>query len=211
MSIASVISRPLKPSCLRSRPVMIAGIERRGNGRGIERRDETVKGHDSLNARGDRATERNELDGVDPRAARMDRGDREMRILFGVAMPGKVFSRGQHPVFLQAVDQRRAHVGDEARILAERSHPDDRIRGIVVDVEHRREGDVHAQRASLERGDASLLVGERACRALRRVAICVREHRGAAEIDVVRQEVAAALSDARRRSRSPRRTRGAAR
>ena len=118
-----------------------------------------------------------------------------MRILVGVAVPGKMLARGEHAMLLNAVDQRRAHVGDEVRILAERAHADDGIRRIVVDVEHRRERDVNAERAALERGDAPLLVRER------RIARgaephLVGEHRRAAEIDVVRKEVSAALAEA---------------
>ena len=38
-------------------------------------------------------------------------------------------------------------------VLAERARVDDRVGGVVVDVRHRREGEVHADRAPFERGD----------------------------------------------------------
>src|SRR6185437_712447 len=133
---------------------------------------------------------------VDARTTRVYRRDREMRILIGVAMTGKMFSRGDHPVLLQAVNHSLAHVSNEMWILAERTHPDDGIRRIVVDVEHWRERHVHAERASFDRCNAAELVGERriACGA---EAHLIWEHRGAAEIDVVRQEVATALAERR--------------
>ena len=67
--------------------------------------------------------------------------------------------------------------------------------GIVVDVEHWRKRDVDAERAALQCGDPPLLICERgiARRAERHLR---RKHRRAAEIDVVRQEVATALAHA---------------
>ena len=49
--------------------------------------------------------------------------------------------------------------GRPGRVLAERAGIDDRVGRIVVDVGHRREGEVHADRAALERGDPAHLIG----------------------------------------------------
>ena len=67
--------------------------------------------------------------------------------------PGKCLAVGEHPVVLQPAHlggDQAAHLG---RVLAERAGVDDRVGGVVVDVRHRREGEVHADRAALERGD----------------------------------------------------------
>ena len=138
--------------------------------------------------------ERDELHGIDARATRMHGRDRQVGILVRVAVTRKMLAGREHPVLLQTVNERRAHRGDEVRILAERSHPDDGIRRIVVDVEHGSERDVHAERAPLERGDTPFLIGERSV-ARRADSHLVREHRPAAEIDVVGQEVSAALTE----------------
>ena len=99
-----------------------------------------------------------------------------------------------HSVFLHSVNERLAHRRDEVRILAERTHPDHGIAGVVIHVEHGRERHVNAQRATLCRSDAAFLVGER--RISRGAdAHLVGEHRAATEIDVVRQEVAPALAE----------------
>src|SRR5262245_14439791 len=116
-----------------------------------------------------------------------------MRILIGVAVTGEMLPGCDHAVLLQSMDQCGTHVAHQARIFAERADADYRIRGVVVDVEYRRESDVHAKRAALSRSNAALLVGEG------RVPGCAQAHlwrkdRRSAEVDVVREEVTAALA-----------------
>lgn len=72
-------------------------IERGGHLRAVERGHDAVEGHDPLDARGDRATERHELHGVDVLAAGVHRGDGEMRVLVGVAVPREVFPVASMP------------------------------------------------------------------------------------------------------------------
>ena len=118
-----------------------------------------VRRHHDVHARGDRRAERHQLDRVEPRPGRADDGQRQVGVRAGVAVAGEVLGRGEHPVVLEAPHLGRhepAHVG---RILAERAGIDDRVGGIVVDVGHRREGQVHADGAALERGDAADVVG----------------------------------------------------
>ena len=118
-----------------------------------------------------------------------------MRVLIGVAVTREMFSRSHHPVFLNSMNQRHAHVGDEMRIFSERAYPDHRVGGIVVDVENGRKCDLNAERTSLQCGDSPLLVGQR------RIAGCTqshlrRKHRRAAKINVVRQKITAPLPEA---------------
>src|SRR5215510_14750580 len=116
-----------------------------------------------------------------------------MRILIGVAVTGEMLPGCDHTVLLQSMDQCGTHVTHEARVFAERANADYRIRGVVVDVEYWRKGDVYAKRASFAGSDAALFIGEG------RVAGCAQAHlwrkdRCAAEVDVVREEIAAALA-----------------
>ena len=110
-------------------------------------------------------------------------------------MTRKMFTRGDHSVVLQPSNDRRSHRGDERGVLTKRANANHRIRGIVVDVEHGGERDVHAERAPLSSCHAALLVGETgiACRAQGHLR---RKDRRAAEIDVVGEEVSSALPHA---------------
>src|SRR3954452_18959875 len=107
-----------------------------------------------------------------------------MRILIGVTVSRKMLSGGEDTVLLQPVNERLAHVGNEARILTEGSHANDWIRRIVVDVEHGSERDVNAKRPRFECRDAPFLVGERRVTSGADTHL-IREHRPATEIDVV--------------------------
>ena len=105
-------------------------------------------------------------------------------------MTRKVFPGGDHAVLLKSSHQRCAEGGSKPLILAKRADADDRICRIVVDIEDWRKGDVNAECASLEGGDATLLVSEGRipCRPdchLR------REDRRSAQVDGVRQKIAA--------------------
>ena len=80
-----------------------------------------------------------------------------MGVLLGVAVTGKVLPRGEHPVLLDPAHDRRAELRHELRILSEGAETDDGILGVVVDVQHRRERHVDAERAALAAGDASKL------------------------------------------------------
>src|SRR5205807_8889658 len=75
-------------------------------------------------------------------------------------MTRKVFPGRDHAVLLESSHQRSAEGGSKPLILAKRADADDRICRIVVDIEDWRKGDVNAGCASLEGGDATLLVGE---------------------------------------------------
>ena len=84
----------------------------------------------------------------------------EMRVDVGVAVPGKVLQRRDHAAGLQAADVGAAEAADRRGILAVRPRVDHRIARVVVDVDDRREVDLDADRARLDRGDPAGLVGE---------------------------------------------------
>jgi hypothetical protein len=194
MSIASVMSKPLNPSCLRSNPVMIAGL--------------SVAGTDALSMAGTRPwkvimpsmpaaiARRNGTSSTESMRARLACTVVMVRCEFSSVSPcpREMLPGGEDTVTLKAVDHGLSHVGDETRILAEGTHSDDRIRRIVVDVENRSESDVNTKRSRFNRGDASFLIGE--CRiASGAESHLVWEHRPAAEINIVREEVAATLTE----------------
>ena len=61
-----------------------------------------------------------------------------MRIGSRIAMPGKMFCGGNHAGMLRACDEGCDKSADVDRIFAIRANVDDRIRGVVVYVRHRR-------------------------------------------------------------------------
>src|SRR5690349_5356579 len=99
-------------------------------------------------------------------------------------------------MFLQPAHEGTPHRGVESRIFPVRANADDGIRWIVVDVENRRESEMEAERTTLDGRDPPLFIRHR------RVARGTdshlrRKHRRAAEVDGVRQEIAAARAIAR--------------
>ncbi len=88
-------------------------------------------------------------------------GSARMGIDLGVAVSGKMLSGRDHAVVLKSTHECRAQPRRQCWILAVGPRIDDRIGGIVIDVENRCVGDVDAQSPSLERCHSTLLVGER--------------------------------------------------
>jgi hypothetical protein len=72
-----------------------------------------------------------------------------MGVASGVAVAREVLGCGQHPVLLQTPDLRRNQAANGVGVFAKGTDIDDRIGGVVVDVGHRREGEVNAHRAAL--------------------------------------------------------------
>ena len=83
-----------------------------------------------------------------------------MTVDVGVAVPGKMLERRDHPAVARAgdvgADQRR----DPRRILPVRAGVDDRVARVVVDVRDRREVHVDAERARLDAGDPRLFADQ---------------------------------------------------
>ena len=80
-----------------------------------------MRGHDRVESGRDRAPERNQLHRIDARARNGDGGEREVGVLIGVAMPGKVFPGGDHPMLLETAHEGGAERGGECG-----SSPNDR-------------------------------------------------------------------------------------
>ncbi|MEO2088375.1 MAG: hypothetical protein ABGY75_02625 [Gemmataceae bacterium] len=75
-------------------------------------------------------------------------------------MTWKMLSCGDAAVFLNASNESGAKPSDLLRIRPEGTHVDDRVVGIVVHVQHRRERHMDADRARLHRRDPTHLVGQ---------------------------------------------------
>ena len=73
--------------------------------------------------------------------------------------PGKCFAVASIPWSCSPRTSAATSRPTVGRVLAERAGVDDRVGGIVVDVGHRREGEMDADRAALERRDPADVVG----------------------------------------------------
>ena len=98
-----------------------------------------MSGHDGGHARLDGRTERSQLDFLQARRLVLDHRQFQVGIEAGVAVTGKVLPAGGHALRFQRTDEDRAQTRDLARILRQRTVADDRVGGIGVHVEHRRE------------------------------------------------------------------------
>ena len=135
--------------------------ERRGWPVGTEhvgQRD--VRRHDRVDAFLDRPLERNQLEGVQARTVRIDHGKADVRVDRSVPVAGEVLAGRIRPAFSGATNERRTQARDQFGIGSERSARDDRVVGVVVHVEHRREEQVHAARACLDGCDTPVFVRE---------------------------------------------------
>ena len=79
----------------------------------------------------------------------LDDRQREVAVDLGVAVSGKVLAAREHVGPLQAAHERDAGAHHGARVGAERAIADDRVFGLRVDVEDRREVEVEADGAEL--------------------------------------------------------------
>ena len=92
-----------------------------------------------------------QLDAVEPRAVERDHRQAEMAVDVGVAVPGEMLERRDHPAVARAGDVGADQRGDARRILAVRADVDHRVARVVVHVGDRREVHLHAERARLDR------------------------------------------------------------
>ena len=90
----------------------------------------------------------------------LDDGEAEVRVGRGVAVAGKVLGRRDHAAVPDAADVRAGHVRHELHILAERADVDDRIPGVVVDVDDGIEVDGDAERTALFGRQPSGAIGQ---------------------------------------------------
>jgi hypothetical protein len=126
-----------------------------------EPRHREVSRHHRVDSRRDRALERQQLDAPQLGAVAGHRRQREVAVRVDVAVAGEVLAAREQPRGLHALDERAAEPCDELRVLAEAAHVDDRVRGVAVDVEHRREDPVEAERLRLLAGHAAHRFRER--------------------------------------------------
>ena len=124
---------------------------RRRRRRRIERRQHDVRRHHRLGALLHAAAERQQLDAVEPRAIVGDHRQAEMAVDVGVAVAGEMLDRRDHPAVARAGDVGADQRGDALGVLAVRPDVDHRVARVVVDVGDRREVDLHAERARLDR------------------------------------------------------------
>ena len=108
--------------------------------------------HDGVDAGADGLAERPQLHAVEPRAVGVQGGELQMGIGRSVAVSGIMLHRRQQAARVRALHESRGHAAHQLRVLAVRAHVDDRVGGVGVDVRHRREGPVHAERAAFAGG-----------------------------------------------------------
>ena len=117
----------------------------------VERGIDHVRGHHRRHVRRDRGPERRHLVRAQPLGVVLD----HRQLLVGVdpdgAVSGKVLAAGGHAAFLQAGDDARAEPSHRVRIRRERPVPDHGVRGLVEEVEDRREVEIHPHRRELRR------------------------------------------------------------
>ena len=119
-----------------------------------------MRRHDRVGPGCEAGPEWDQLDAVEPVARVMDDRQPEVGIHVGVAVAREMLDRGEHAARLQPFDVRGGERADPLRILAERPDVDDRIAGVVVDVDDRREVDVHADSPGFGSRDAARLEGQ---------------------------------------------------
>ena len=93
---------------------------------------------------GDGRAERRKLDAIEMSEVAGERGQVEMRIAAGVAVPWKMFCSGDSAVLFDAADKRSDKFRDPLRVFAEGSRVNDWIIRIAVDVRIGREDPRHA-------------------------------------------------------------------
>ena len=131
-----------------------------GGGRGrrpIERRQLDVGRHYGVRSGGEAGPERDQFDPLESLARVIDDGQPEVGIDVRVAVAREMLDRGEHAAGPQPFDVRARERADPRRVLTERTNVDDRIARVVVDVDDRREVDVHAHRPGLGGRDAARL------------------------------------------------------
>ena len=111
---------------------------KRGDAIGIELRREHVRGHDRCDLRRDRSPERHELDVIQPAPIVLDDGQLIVRIGTRIAVAGEMLAARREPGALHGGDDHRTQPGDHVRFASQRAIADDGIRGVGVDIEHRR-------------------------------------------------------------------------
>ncbi len=95
--------------------------------------------HNRRNAGFDQMLVRIEFDRVEALAGMWDDRQGMVRIGIGISMPRKVFDDGKHVLDSKSHKHIRSLLGNLLRVFAERTHSDDRVPGIAIDIYYRGE------------------------------------------------------------------------
>src|SRR5438445_301051 len=140
-----------------------AGQDGRREGRRLlgagEVGDDDVRAHHDVRPGGDPGPEGDEFERIQPSVARGDAREADVGVDLGVAVTGKMFQGGEHPMIAQPAHVLRHETRDRTRIFAEGPGIDDGVRRVVVDVGVGREIDVDADRPPLGGGGRADRVG----------------------------------------------------
>lgn len=117
----------------------------------VERGIDHVRGHHRRRVRRDGGPERRHLVRAQPLRVVLDHRQLVVGIDPDGAVSRKVLGAGGHAAFLQAGDDARPESSHRVRIRRERPVPDHGVRGLVEEVEDRREVEGHAHRRQLRR------------------------------------------------------------
>ncbi len=127
------------------------GGQRRGTAARVEAGHRDVAHHDRVHPGSDRRPEGRPLHELEAAAVAVDQGQVLVAVDGGVAVPREVLGRGHQPAAARTHDEGGAEPPDHLRVLAEGADVDHRVVGVVVDIHHRREGPVDAQRPAFPR------------------------------------------------------------
>jgi hypothetical protein len=109
-------------------------------------------GHNCVDAGIERGAERDELEPVELLGRLIDQWQGQMRINVGIAVAGKVLADRDDARLLVGRDRRRAKRRHQHRVGAERARADHWVGRVAVDIQHRREIHIQADRAQFDCG-----------------------------------------------------------
>jgi hypothetical protein len=147
---------------LQPQHVLQDGAAERGRALRVQLRVVHVCGHHQVEVRrllGDRLV-RHPLALAHPVEVLVALGQRHVAVEAGVPVSREVLAAGDDRVVVEPTDDRSAEVRDLGRIRRDRAIADDRVLGVAVDVEHRREVQVEPRGGELPATHGAHLVGE---------------------------------------------------
>ncbi len=103
---------------------------------------------------------RPELHPIELLPVTLDHAHVGMGVHGGVAVAGEVFQRREHPVGLRLPNESRGHPPDHLGVLTVRADVDDRVSGVVVDVDDGRKDQVDARHAAFNGRESACGGGE---------------------------------------------------
>jgi hypothetical protein len=119
-----------------------------------------VGGHHRVDPGVDGPDERHQFQGVQSCAVTVHHREAHVGVDVGIPVPRKVLAGGERSSGPRPANERSAETGDEVGVSRERPRGNDRIVGVVVDVENGSEQQVYPGGPGFGRGDAAVLVGE---------------------------------------------------